>query len=92
MLTIFKNKRGNSKVVELTPKIARKIAEKVKPKPTSYTDCLIDIESRANRGYTWTYMLRVGEDVIIKLQEHGWNVEKTSKNSPNNSHLVRITW
>lgn len=92
MLIRFKSKKGNDKVVELTPKIARKIAEGVKKKPTSYIDCLKDIESRSQRGYTWTYMLQVEEETIVKLQDEGWNVKTVNKNESSQNYMVRIEW
>ena len=92
MLTLFKSKKGEQKMTKLTPKTARKIAEGVVPKPTSYIDCLIDIEARANRGYTWTYMLQVEEDTIVKLKEEGWDVRNVNRNESSNTYLIRISW
>lgn len=92
MLTLFKSKKGKEKIVKMTPKIAHKIAKNVIPKSPTFIDCLIDIEARANRGYTWTYMLQVEEETIIKLKEEGWDIRNVNKNESNDTYLIRINW
>jgi hypothetical protein len=92
MLTILKPNKGAKKIVKLTPKIAGKMARKVKVKSTTYEDVLRDIELRAQRGYTWTYMLQVELDTITQLKDEGWDVKITNANYADDKHMIRITW
>jgi hypothetical protein len=92
VLTIFKPKKGKTKVVKLTPKIANKIAKNAKVEKTKLEDCLKDIELRAKRGYTWTYMLQVEVDTIVELENEGWKVKRVGFNPENNTHMIKINW
>ena len=92
MITIFKPKKGKAKAVVLTPKIACKIAKNAKIEKTKLEDCLKDIELRAKRGYTWTYMLQVEMDTIIDLENDNWKVKRVGFNPENNTHMIRISW
>jgi len=92
VLTIFKPKKGGTKVVKLTPKIAAKIAKNAPIEKTVLEDCLKDIELRAKRGYTWTYMLQVSHETIVDLENEGWNVKRVGFNDRNNTHMIRINW
>ena len=92
MLTIFKSKKGKTKAVVLTPKIACKIAKNAKVEKTTLGDCLKDIELRAKRGYTWTYMLQVTEDTMTDLIKEGWKIKRVGFNAINTTHMIRISW
>jgi hypothetical protein len=92
VLTIFKSKKGKTKVVKLTPKIACKIAKNAKIEKTSLEDCLKDIELRAKRGYSWTYMLQVEMNTIMDLEDDGWDIKRVGFNDKNNTYMIRINW
>ena len=92
MITIFKPKKGKAKVVVLTPKIACKIAKNAKVEKTTLEDCLKDIDLRAKRGYTWTYMLQVTVETIIDLENEGWRIKRVGFNPENSTHMIRISW
>lgn len=92
MLTIFKPKKGGTKVVKLTPKIACKIAKNAPIEKTTIEDCLKDIELRAKRGYTWTYMLQVDVTTIVDLENEGWRIKRVGFNPENSTHMIRISW
>ena len=76
----------------LTPEKAKKLAKGALIRPTSYEDCLNDIELRAKRGYTWTYMLKVENSVIDALVADGWDVKIKGTNTVSGSSMIKINW
>jgi hypothetical protein len=78
--------------VHITPSKAKKIASNAIIKPTTFWDCLDDIQLRAERGYTWTVMLSIDTDTLQELTINGWKTKTMNTNHVNGTYMVRIEW
>ena len=77
---------------KITPKKASKMAKKAIIQETTIVDIHKDIYLRADRGYTWTYMLQVDLNTVVQLKEEGWDVKIIGKNDHSNTNMIRISW
>lgn len=89
---MFSKNKSFKKNTPITPEVARKLTEDAVIRDTSVQDCLDDIQLRAARGYSWTYMLKVNSDVIIDLKSMGWNIQKTSRYNNTDNYTIKIAW
>lgn len=82
----------SNKYKRITPKKAAKLAKMVIVQPTSIDDIYRDIYLRAERGHTWTMMIKVSDDLIFKLENEGWIVQRINKNEISNTYHIKISW
>lgn len=85
-------KRDKNKENIITPKMAAKLAKKAEISSTTIEDIYMDIKLRAERGYTWTVMLQVELDTIVRLTDEGWSIKIMNHNTLSDTHQIRISW